>query len=86
VEKIKAIVEDYANQLKIEAAYSGSWGDGGYDNMLNLLTEYKQSLIIKYDLRPSEFSQLDDIEVDEPNIFKAAIDRYKRQLLDEIKL
>ena len=82
----KHIVEEYADSLSLSAAYSGSWGDGGYEYYMNKLYDYTRRFIIKYDLRPSETYKLDDIDVGEPHEFKKIIDEYKLNLIDKIKL
>jgi hypothetical protein len=83
---LREIVQNYANNLEINAGYSGSWGDGGKRNLIERLKEYEQRFIIVYDLRPSEFHKLDDIEVDEPSEFNEVIMAYKMELAKKIKL
>lgn len=66
------------------AGYSGSNNDGGCEKVLNQLKEFEYSIIVEKDLRPSEYSVLNDLEVDEPIIFKTIIEEYKLKLAMEI--
>ena len=61
-------------------------GDGGCKSLIDDFTEFKNSMIHKYDLRPSEYNKLDDTDVGEPLQFSAAIDKYKQKLMSEMKL
>ena len=74
---LKKIVIEHAEQLKMAAQYNGDWSDGGYSNLLDKLNNYKNSLIVKLDLKPSEFYKLYDIDVDEPSEFSSIIKKYK---------
>lgn len=82
--KLKEIVEEYADALRESAAYSGAWDDGGYSALHKKLHDYKNTIVVKYDLRPSEFSKIDDIEVDEPEVFADVIKKYKLELANNI--
>jgi len=79
---LSEIVTNEAHELKENAAYSGSYTDGGSSNLLQKLSAYKNSVILKYDLRPSEFNQ--HIEVGEPEEFYHIIERYKMKLAEDI--
>jgi len=83
---LKQIVSDYAEELKLSAAYSGSHGDGGCSDLLSKLNDYRDKLVVELDLRPSEFSRLNDIEVGEPMEFSKIIEEYKIKLSKDIKL
>jgi len=83
---LKQIVTEAANQLKRSAAYQGSFNDGGCNNLLNKLNNYQNNLVIKLDLRPSEFNKLNDIEVFEPVEFLDIIEDYKINIAKNIKL
>jgi hypothetical protein len=84
--KLEQIVYERVNQLKQNAAYSGEWGDGGSESLSNRLKDFQQNLIVKLDLRPSEFNKLNDIEVGEPIEFSDIIEKYKINLVMNIKL
>lgn len=84
--KLEEIVFAYAEKVKQSAAYSGSWNDGGSSTHLATLASYRNTLIVKLDLRPSEFYKLNDFEVGEPVEFANIIDDYKIQLAKNIKL
>lgn len=75
-----------AHQWKEDAAYSGSYTDGGSKSLLQKFTDYTDKWIFKFDLRPSEFHQLDDIEVGELEEFSNIIEAYKIGLARNIKL
>lgn len=64
-------------------AYFGSWGNSGY-SLIGRLEKYRQSLIIKHDLRPSEYHTLNDLEVQEPSEFSDVIENYKLKLAKAI--
>jgi hypothetical protein len=83
---LKQIVTEYALQLKEDAAYSGSHSDGGCENVLSKLNTYKNTLVVKMDLKPSEFYKLNDVEVGEPVEFSNIIEKYKIKLAKEIQL
>lgn len=85
-QKLKEIVENKAQQLKLNAAYCGAWDDGGCSHLLGELTSFKNKLIVMEDLRPSEFNKLYDIEVGEPDEFYDVIHDYKMKIATEIKL
>lgn len=84
--KLKQIVEEQAFELKENAGYSGSWGDGGSGRLLSKLEKFKNELVVKYDFRPSEFYKLNNIEVGEPSEFSDIIYNYKVKMALEIKL
>jgi hypothetical protein len=83
---LSKIVTEAANEYKENAAYSGAWNDGGCESLLCKLADYKKSLVVKFDLRPSEYSKLNDIEVGEPKEFSDIIEKYKTKLAKNIKL
>jgi len=83
---LRDIVSDYAQYLKDNAAYSGAWNDGGSSNIIRELEDFNKSLMVKYDLRPSESYKLSVKDVGEPPQFKDAIDRYKLKLVDDMEL
>ncbi len=66
LKKLREIVNEHAYHLKEMAGYSGSNNDGGCEKVLNQLKEFEYSIIVEKDLRPSEYSVLNDLEVDEP--------------------
>lgn len=82
--KLREIVNEQAFRLKEGAGYSGANNDGGSANLLMKLKDYEYSLIVKMDLRPSEYSILDDVEVEEPREFQNIIEDYKLKLAMEI--
>ena len=84
--KLEQIITDEINQRKLSAAYSGAWNDGGANNLRDKLNNFKLTLITKYDLRPSEYHKIDDIEVGEPEEFITIIEAYKIKLAKNIKL
>ena len=73
-----------AHRLKENAGYSGAWNDGGSGHLLGKLDDFKNELVIREDLRPSEFHLLNDMEIGEPEVFSDVIKDYKRKLADEI--
>lgn len=79
-----SIVQAKAHNLKEDAAYSGSYDDGGASNLLQRLADYKHSLVVKYDLRPSEFHKLNDMDVGEPAELSSIIEDYKLKLAKEM--
>ena len=84
--KLRDIVRDHAYKLKESAEHSGAWNDGGCSSLLKELSDFHQSLVIKYDLRPSESGNLNDVEVGEPIQFEEAIHDYKMKLVNEMEL
>ena len=82
--KLEQIVREEAHTLKENAGYSGAWNDGGSANLLSRLDQFKQSLVVKYDLRPSEYAQLNNTDVGEPEAFSNIIDKYKLKLAEQI--
>lgn len=85
-EKLERIIKMRADKLELDAGYSGSYNDGGKKNILNKLEGFKNSLVVKLDLRPSEFYKLKEIEVGEPLEFSREIREIKLSLLKNIKL
>ena len=83
---LSKIVTEHAEELKLSASYSGSQSDGGYNHLISKLNDYKNKLVVELDLRPSEFSKLNDIEVGEPTEFTSIIDAYKVKLAKNITL
>lgn len=77
--ELKQIVERQAAVYRRDAALTGSCGDGGSDKLLNRLSDFKNSLVVRYDLKPSEFRDLDNIEVGEPGAFTSAIYNYRKE-------
>lgn len=82
-QKLKQIINEEAHNLKECAAYQGASNDGGSTNLLNKLESFKRNLIYKYDLKPSEYSQLNDIEIGEPEEFSKIIKNYKIKLVEQ---
>ena len=78
------IVVKEALRLKESAGYSGSHTDGGSASLLQKLSNYKNSLVVKYDLKPSEFNQLNDKDIGEPNDFSNIIRKHKMELAEDI--
>ena len=83
---LQNILGNKANDMRLSAAYSGAWDDGGASYLLNSLIEYKNELAVKYDLRPSELHKIDDMDVGEPQKFNKYIEEYKISLAKKIKL
>lgn len=84
--KLESIIKSKAKNLKLTAEYNGARNDGGSTPLLNRLNDFKQSLIIKYDLKPSEYYKLNYIDIGEPNEFLEIINEYKLNLIQNIKL
>lgn len=82
--KLEQIVIEEAHTLKENAGYSGAYNDGGSANLLTRLDKFKHSLVVKYDLRPSEYNQLDNTDVGEPEAFSSIVDKYKLKLAEQI--
>jgi hypothetical protein len=85
-QKLKQIVEERANCLKESAAHQGAWNDGGCSALLERLNKYEHKLVVKMDLRPSEYNKLKTVEVGEPSEFSSEIEKYKIQLAKSIHL
>lgn len=83
---LRKIVRGRAHYLKECAGYSGERSDGGSSDLLRKLRVFEDGIVVKLDLRPSEFSQLDNIEVGEPDEFTDIINLYKTQLALGTKL
>ena len=89
---LQKIVTDEARQLYDNVGHSGGWGDGflvqygGSKSLLTRLQEFKMTLIFKYDLRPSEYTQLDNMDIEEPKEFQDILTKYKIKLAKDIKL
>jgi len=84
--KLEQIVREEAHTLKENAGYSGAWNDGGSANLLTILDQFKQSLVVKHDLRHSEYGQLNSTDVGEPEAFLSIIDKYKLKIAKGIEL
>ncbi len=84
--KLKEIIKAEARARKVGAGYSGSYGDGGSSSLLDSLESFKMKLVVEYDLRPSEYNSLNEVEVGEPSEFKRLLDEYKIVLAKNIKL
>ena len=82
--KLNKIVNEEVRMFKENAGYSGAWNDGGSANLLARLNDFKQNLVAKYDLRPSEYNQLNSTDVGEPEAFSSIIDKYKLNLAKQI--
>ncbi len=72
--KLKSLVIKYAYDSKESAAHMGAWNDGGCQDWLNAFKRFEDELIVKYDLKPSELQQLNDLDVEVPSNFKKIID------------
>lgn len=83
-QKLKHIIVEHAMMLEENAGHSGSYSDGGKNSLLVKLRDYKDSLVLKLDLRPSEFDKLYEYEVGEPQIFSREINDYKLKLAKEM--
>jgi len=83
---LNSIVINAAEMLRTNAGYAGAWDDGGAAGLLGCLDDFKTALIHKYNLRPSEYSQLESKEVGEPSEFNREILDYKISLAKNIKL
>lgn len=84
LETLDKIITEHAYQLKENAGYSGSSTDGGCDRLLNKLKSYREKWIYKMDLKPSEYNQLNEVEVGEPIEFATEIQEYKLKLATNI--
>jgi len=82
--KLEQIVREEAHRLKENAGYSGTYNDGGSANLIARLDKFKHSLVVKYDLWPSEYNQLDSTDVGEPEAFSSIIDKCKLKLAEQI--
>lgn len=78
--KLETIVKEHADALGQAAAYGGYFHDGGRAAVISRLEAFKQKLIHKYDLRPSEYIQLDSVDVGEPEEFSKIIEDYKLKI------
>lgn len=76
--KLKEIVTEEAETLKLSAGYMGSYNDGGSNSLLCKLEEYKQELVIKYDFKPSEYYKLNNLEIGEPEEFSDLFVEYRK--------
>lgn len=83
---LKKIIQERADRLKDDAACMGALDDGGCRALLGRLKEFQEELVIKLDLRPSEFGQLEDLEIGEPDVFSKEIKQYKIKLAEKIIL
>jgi hypothetical protein len=87
---LRSLVKKYAEEQKSEAEYSGgmnNWNsDGGAAATLAKLADFKNSLVVKMDLRPSEFKKLDTLDVGEPPQFNTIIMEEKQRLAKNIVL
>lgn len=81
---LKEIITKEADQLKDNAGHQGAWHDGGAESLLRKLEGYKTNLVVKYDLRPSEWHTLDSKEVGEPEEFSKEIEKYKMKLAKDM--
>ena len=84
--KLNEIIIKYAKECKSNAEYTGSFHDGEYSSLMDKLNKFKETLIIKYNLRPSEYYKLNEIEIGEPDIFSNIIEEEKIRLSKNIKL
>ncbi len=84
--RLEGIVMSYANMKETNAAYNGAWNDGGASGCRSAIERFKQDLVNKYDLRPSEYSKLNDVEVGEPSQFSEEIEAERKRLARNIKL
>ena len=84
--KLVDIITKKAEDLYLDKAYSGGGRDGGRSLMYDRLEKFKHKLICEYDLRPSEYYKLSDLEIGEPIEFKNEIYQHKLTLINQIKL
>ena len=84
--KLKTVVHKSAHNAKESNAYIGGHGDGGSSALLRELSEFENTLVYKLDLRPSEYSKLNDVEVGEPQQFSKEIAEYREYLAKNIDL
>lgn len=84
--KLSVLVRNYAHSQRECAAYNGAHNDGGEGQTLSMLQEFKQQLIVEYDLRPSEYYELNDKEVGEPSQFSKVFIEERKRLANDIKL
>lgn len=83
---LSSIVNKAAQELRLDAQYNVARDDGGCQRLLSRLDVFKKSLVEKMDLKPSEYYQLDNVEVWEPEEFSVIIHNYKMKLAKNIKL
>lgn len=83
---LRKLVIEEAEELYLNEGYNGGHGDGGKSYLLQKLKDYEQTLIVKYDLRPSEYFKLSDLEIEEPTQFYNILDKYRLKLAKQIKL
>jgi len=85
--KLAEIVNKEAKDRRDGAGASGAWDDGGQQSLLDKLKNFEWSLIVEYDLRPSEIKEhLYNKEVGEPIIFKDVIEKVKLRMARDITL
>lgn len=84
--ELKAFMQFAAEQLKMDAAYSGAHNDGGKQRLIMDFEAFKQSLVEKHDLRPSEYYKLDGMDVEVPQKFQRYFERYETKFNKAYKL
>lgn len=83
---LRKLVLKESEELYLNEAYNGGYGDGGKSILLQRLKDYEHTLVVKYDLRPSEYYKLNEIDIDEPKEFERILNNYKLELSKNIKL
>jgi len=81
---IKIISEEIEDR-KDNAKHMGAWNDNT-DGLIESLDKFRQNLIHKDDLKPSEYFKINDMEIGEPDIFMPIIKKYKEKLAMSIEL
>jgi len=76
-EELSKMIKEIANNKATSAAYQGAINDdGGSSSLLNKLELFRNSIIFKEDLRPSEYYTINEMEVGNPIEFKDEIEKY----------
>lgn len=88
---LRKLVKSHLDAIDYSPSYDiGSWGGSKEKEDAQKyrlqLTKLEHDLIVKHDLRPSEYYQLDEIEIGEPQQFSQLIKDYKIMLAEQIKL
>lgn len=91
---LRNMVNKAADRLKRSAEYSGALDDGGRERLLFRFSDVEQTLIVKYDLRPSEYERLNDILIDTQNelpdyvfsVIEPFIEEWSSNINDDITL
>ena len=86
--KVRTLIQIISEEIedrKDNAKYMGAWNDGT-SGLIESLDNFRQNLIHKHDLKPSEYFKMNDIEIGEPDIFMPIIKKHKEKLAMNIEL